>query len=589
VEKQEIINRKSQGFFLKCAKMSLFSKKSPVNKTSSRNKSQSLQPGTANNLKATIFQGYKQLITKLGRESSRNKLIIENLQNHLEVMEGLDSSLSQMMQGFWSGYGPKIKKWLQHIKQLLEEVPGKIEELKKNMENCEVSSLKAKYQNLIDLQNEKENRWKNVGAMIISKVFALENINEEIEDIQNKKLVSTNSLDKMLQDYKAYEKDVRETLKDYRFLEDFESRVQQELDKAISNISPILLDLINNKIIENIKSIVPRAEFLLAEVSSIESVSKVVGSKVEELKSNQVKIIKAFQTLEVQSLEFKLKLEPFDEKTNLTQLETKFDEVINLLNSFKSQPQLSSSSGNLREGQKKCSFKRYREIVKEMGKSKAALEEIYPLLDNEANDFSGTQLKKVLHDFYWDWGIRNKISRHPRVKDKTLQSIIIIELRKRVEMPRFLALLMNFNRLVLHIIKNDQYSLVRKFPGLVDSSIYQNKTAFNCFQKYISRSKISPEVFNLISQSKKEKIICAVLKNPRLNPNYFIEYQYTENQNYINAMAVNVKTPAQVLNNILKKADWENRELILRHPNSTSFTKELIEKMRGHAGKDTKK
>jgi hypothetical protein len=220
-----------------------------------------------------------------------------------------------------------------------------------------------------------------------------------------------------------------------------------------------------------------------------------------------------------------------------------------------------------------------------MGKSKAALEEIYPLLDNEANDFSGAELKKILHDFHWDWGIRNRVSRHPRVKDKTLQNIIIIELRKRVEMPHFLALLMNFNRLVLHIIGNDQYCLARsrKFLGLIDSSIYQNKTAFNCFQKYISRSKISREVFNLISQSKKEKIICAVLKNPRLDPNYLIEYQYTENQNYINAMAVNVKTPTQVLNNILKNADWENRELILRHPNATSFTKERIEKLRGQA------
>jgi hypothetical protein len=329
---------------------------------------------------------------------------------------------------------------------------------------------------------------------------------------------------------------------------------------------------------------VPRAEFLLAEVSSIESVSEVVGSKVGELKSNQSKIIKAFQTLEVQSLEFKLKIEPFDGKTNLTQLESKFDEVINLLNSFKSKSLPSSSSiGNLQEIQKKCSFNRYREIVKEMGKSKAAVEEIYPLLDNEANDFSGTQLKKILHNFHWDWGIRNKISRHPRVKDKTLQYIIIIELRKRVEMPRFLALLMNFNRLVLHIIRNDQYLLTRKFLGLIDSSIYQNKTAFNCFQKYISRSKISTEVFNLISQSKKEKIICAVLKNPRLDHAYFFEYQYTENQNYINAMAVNVKTPTQVLNNILKNADWENQERILRHPNATSFTKELIEKLRGQA------
>jgi hypothetical protein len=564
--------------------MSFFSKKSPVNKTSSRNKNQSFQPVTANNTKATIFQGYKHLITKLERESSQNKLIIENLQNHLKVMEGLDSSLSRMMQDFWSGYSPKIKEWLQHIKQILEEIPGKIENLKKNMESCDAPSLKAKYQNLIDLQNETENRWKNVGAMIISKVLALENINAEIEDLQNKKLVSTNSLDKILQDYKAYENDVKETLKDYRILEDFESRVQQELDKAISDISPILLDLVNNKIIENIKSMVPRAEFLLTEVSSIESVSKVVGSKVEELKSNQGKIIKAFQTMEVQSLEFKLKLEPFDGKTNLTQLESKFDEVINLLNSFKSQSLPSPSSiANLQESQKKFSFNRYREIVKEMGKSKAAVDEIYPLLDNETNDFSGTQLKKILHDFHWDRDIRNKISRHPRVKDKTLQSIIIIELSKRIEMPYFLALLMNFNRLVLHIIGNDRYSLARsrKFLGLIDSSIYQNKTAFNCFQKYISRSKISPEVFNLISQSKKEKIICAVLKNPRLKRNYFIEYQYTENQNYINATAVNVKTPTKVLNNILKNADWQNRELISKHPNATSFTKELIEKLRG--------
>lgn len=538
---------------------------------------------TANHPKTTIFQSYKHLITKLEKESSRNQLVIENLQNHLKVMEGLDSNLSQMMQGFWSGYGPKIQEWLHHIKQILGEIPGKIEDLRKNMERCEAPPLKAKYQNLIDIQNERENRWKNVGAMIISKVLALENIGAEIEDIQNKKLVSTNSLDKILQDYKAYEKDVKETLKDYRILEDFESRVQQELDKAISDISPILLDLVNNKIIENIKSIVPRAEFLLAEVSSIESVSEVVGSKVEELTSNQGKIIKAFQKLEVQSLEFKLKLEPFAGKTNLNQLESKFDEVINLINSFKSQSLPSPSSiGNLQESQKKCSFKRYREIVKEMGKSKAALEEIYPLLDDEANDFSETELKKILHDFHWDWGIRNKISRHPRVNDKTLQSIIIIELRKRIEMPYFLALLMNFSWLVLHIIRNDRYCLdrSRKFLGLIDSSIYQNKTAFNCFQKYISRSKISTEVFKLISESKKEKIICAVLKNPRLDRNYFFEYQYTENQNYINALAVNVKTPTQVLNNILKNADWQNRELISKHPNASPFTKQLIEKLR---------
>jgi len=543
-----------------------------------------MQPVTGNNPETTISQSYKHLIAKLEKESSRNKLVIDNLQNHLRVMEGLDSSLSQMVQDFWGGYGPKIKEWLRHIKQILDETPDKIEELKKKMERCEAPSLKTKYQNLIDLQYEKENRWKNVGAVIISKVLTLKNIGEEIEDLQNKKLVSTNSLDKILQDYQAYENDVEETLKDYRALDDFENRVQQELDKAISDISPILLDLVNNKIIENIKSIVPRAEFLLAEVSSIESVSKVVGARVKELKSNQGKIIKAFQTLEVQSLEYKLKLGPFAGKANLNQLQSKYDEVINLLNSFKSQPRLSpSSSGNPRDSQKKYSFKRYRKIIKEMGKSKAALEEIYPLLDKDANDFSGLQLKKILDDFHWDWGIRKKISRHPRVKDKTLQYIIIIELRKRIELPHFLALRMNFNRLVLHIIRNDRYCLTRKFPGLIDSSIYQNKTAFNCFQKYISRSKIWAEVFNLISQSKKEKIICAVLKNPQLGRKYFIEYQYTENQNYINAMAVNVKTPVRVLNNILNNADWKNRELILRHPNATSFTKELIKKLRGQA------
>ena len=190
-------------------------------------------------------------------------------------------------------------------------------------------------------------------------------------------------------------------------------------------------------------------------------------------------------------------------------------------------------------------------------------------------DENGNELKKVLHDFHWDADIRDKISRHPQVKNRALQYIFFIEMEKRIYMPRYWALRINFCKLVVHIFGSSYFG--RPTYNLAD--LYDNsRTAFNCLFKFISRSKISKRLFRLISKSKVEPLKIAVLKNPRLKRDYFFEYQHTTNRDYINALAENMNTPVQVLNNIVKNADGENLELILKHTGATVFTGELIDR-----------
>ncbi|MCK4762468.1 MAG: hypothetical protein KAW12_09745 [Candidatus Aminicenantes bacterium] len=127
-------------------------------------------------------------------------------------MEGLDHNLGRIMQDFWAGYSPKLQEWLFYIKQILSGIPGKIADLEKKMAAGEAPTIKAKYQKLIDMQQERKNRWRNVGAMLITKVLTLEDVTTEINNLQKTKLDSTTSLNKIIREFKEYEKDLKETL-----------------------------------------------------------------------------------------------------------------------------------------------------------------------------------------------------------------------------------------------------------------------------------------------------------------------------------------------------------------------------------------
>jgi hypothetical protein len=520
-----------------------------------------------------IYEKYGQLVVKLEEDTKKKKLVIEHLREHIGTMERLDTDLSDKVRQFWNHSGPKIREWILFIKERITLAAQKIKDLQQKMETCD-ESFKKNYRELSDILSRNREKWQDIASIICSKVISLRDVAAEIEELQSNNQHSAAKINKIIQDYKVYKKDVQDILDDCQVLEEFENRVHDELDREIADISPELLELVNEKILENIRAITPRAEVLHKETLSIEGVLKELGKEVGEMSTSQDKMIEIFKKIEVSSIQYKLKtVEP-----TAGELDAKVGETVRFLDSAISTA-VSPMSREDKEDSKQTSYSKYREIVKEMGRTEGAKEEICGLFKNEQNDFSSGQLEQIRYEFPDSLSINLQISRHPRTNAKTLKNIVyriscsdVDKLLKFTTPRRFFEFAGRIYEQYFRIY-NNQY-----LPADEERVVRRKRTIFfNCLYAYVSRFKVSYKLLKSIRENfrGKDELVIAALKNPLLQQRCFYDYQKVMNQDFIEALARNPATPSRVLNNIARNADKKNLELIMAHANATSFTHQL--------------
>ncbi len=534
-----------------------------------------------------LILNYKKLTTVFKDDFQQEKVIIESLEPHLNLIDQLDKNLSKKIQDFWTILAPKMRAWLLDIKKELSKTPEKIRELQKDMGECE-EYLSYKYQNLIEVVIENDKRWRNIGTVVILKILALQDVTIEIANLQHANQDSTEQISKIILDYKIYKKNVEKVLENCRVQQEFERRVRQELDKAIADISPTILELVNKKIIENIKSIRPRAELLFEAATSFEHLEK--AEEIGDMKVAHDRIVEAFQKFNINTLDVELGLEEITIEPD--HVEYKIEEVMNILDS-----KIPTISSKNQANPEHRSFEEYQKIVREMGITENAMVKIYNLFD-EYNNFNERELDHIARRFSNDRDIMHKISKHPKTNNDTLKYIIMKYYKINYEIKIWfnktistsLGIKKTFEKLSSHLNYKYEYYLnyydkeyYRKYyddkGGIY--LLYDFEIGFNSLQSYIRRSKISNGLFDSLSNNDEIKFnkifMIDVLKNPLSNKRCLYHYQHTTDQDFIKAIASNPKTPTQILNNMVKNANTENIQLIKNHPNATSFTHQLIQ------------
>jgi len=533
-----------------------------VEKTADKQK-HTLSPFKSNGNNVPVYKSYNTLMQRLEEDLKDQKTVIGQLETHLETMALLDRDLEERMHAFWKFYGPKIKQWLLTVQAGIQQSNAKVDDLKQKQASMG-NHFKKKYDHLIGITEENISHWKHFGAAIITKVYALREVSGEIDQIQTAKKDSTTQLGKIIHNYNIYKEDVKSVLEEYRFREDFENRIQDELEKAISDISPEITKLVDDKIVENIKHLMPHTEMVAKEAENFDNFIQLVGSEIDDVSGAQSKILAAFQTFEKAGLGIKLKTNQIDiQQENLEEGITEtMDLLVQLQRRKLSDTAALSGDVGMSELPPGKSFMHYQRILNEMGKTATAQTEVIHLLESKRDDFKAPELGQILTDFPDNYNMARLVSLHPW-KD--------FQISQRLVCGKFGC----DNSELFKDINDPNAFFCRVFQHFKGRSY--DEITLNCIDTFLTRGKIYEATFSALWESDDRGLVALALKNPLLEESCFYRFQNATDDLYLAALAENPAVPTIVLNNIIANIVGKTTLQRLKgHPNATDFTQQLI-------------